>query len=372
MNSLSVIGIGKLGICVALSFASNGYDVIGVDKNVKLIESITDNTYSSLEPNVEELLTVCKTKNSLHVTTLIQEALHNDIIFIVVPTPSLPNNEYDHSAIDNVINDILSHGIQNIQKHIIICCTTMPGYCNKINDRLKDYNYTVSYNPEFIAQGNIIYGIHNPDIILIGESSKEIGDHIEDIYSKICNNTPHICRMSITEAEIAKISINCFITTKIAFANMIGDSLIHLGYQPEKVLDAIGKDSRIGNKSLHWGYGFGGPCFPRDNRALGKFLSNNHMNGLICVATDKSNALHLDYQVKHFIENNTTESDIILDCITYKPESVLIEESQKLKFAEKLVEYGYNVTIKERKCVIEELKKTYGNLFNYREKDSVM
>ena len=365
INNLTVIGIGKLGICLALNLASNDYNITAIDTNNDLIESINNDTYHSYEPGVNELLKICKDKNTFHVTQSLQNGLLNDIIFIIVPTPSLENDEYDHTIINNIIDEIILLGKQETQKHIIICSTTMPGYCNILYDKIKDYNYTVSYNPEFIAQGDILNGMNYPDIVLIGEVMKISGDLLIKIYSKICKNNPNICRMSLLEAEITKISINCFITTKIAFANMIGDSLIKNGYSPDTVLESIGKDSRIGNKYLKWGYGFGGPCFPRDNRALSKFLYNNNLYSDICIATDKSNISHLDAQLEYFINHNSKEDTIIFNTITYKPNSLLLDESQKLKFAEKLIEIGYNITIIERDIVINELKLKYGDKFKY-------
>ena len=225
---------------------------------------------------------------------------------------------------------------------------------------LKDYNYNLCYNPEFIAQGNIISDMLNPDIMLIGECSENsiCGNKIIDIYLNMVENKPEIHRMSLTEAEIVKISINCFITTKIAFANMIGDSLIMKGYNPDKALKAIGNDKRIGERNLKWGYGYGGPCFPRDNRALGKFLLNNNLYSNICIATDESNKLHLDEQVKQFEKIHIDKNEIIeINEIAYKKDTEILEESQQLKFALKLIEKGYKVKIVENDTIISKIKE---------------
>ena len=170
--------------------------------------------------------------------------------------------------------------------------------------------------------------------------------------------------MSRTEAEITKISINCFVTTKISFANMIGDICNKLEISHFNVLNAIGCDSRINNKYLKWGYGFGGPCFPRDNRALGIFAEEINIDPLIPKASDQYNNIHLNYQIEDFIRKNEKQT-IEIDGVSYKKDSIIIEESQQLKFAVELAKKGLKIVIKDKIEVITQVKKIYGDLFEY-------
>jgi UDPglucose 6-dehydrogenase len=170
--------------------------------------------------------------------------------------------------------------------------------------------------------------------------------------------------MTPIEAEIAKISINCFITSKITYANMIGDLLISKNINPSNVLNAIGSDTRIGNKYLSYGFGFGGPCLPRDNKALYIYSKNNNFNFRICETTDILNYEHLLFQFNSIIKYKT---DYEFTYITYKDSSDILEESQKLKLAIMLVDAGINVTIKERSYIINILKDLYRNKFTYFE-----
>ncbi len=243
----------------------------------------------------------------------------------------------------------------------------MPGYCETITPRLKNLNYTVSYNPEFIAQGTILKNQAEPDMVLIGEGSEAAGDMLQAVYEAHTTNSPRICRMTPTEAELTKLSLNCFLTTKIAYANMIGDIALRSGGDPATILNAIGSDSRIGNKYLGYGYGYGGPCFPRDNRALALHAADCGVEALISKASDKSNTLHLEYQVEQYMKENAPNVPVQFDYVTYKRDSTLLVESQQLEFAKKLAEKGYNIIIKERRTVIDELKSLYGDLFTYVE-----
>ena len=177
--------------------------------------------------------------------------------------------------------------------------------------------------------------------------------------------------MSRTEAEICKISLNCFLTTKISFANMIGDIILRAGGSPEAVLSAIGADSRVGTRYLGYGYGYGGPCFPRDNRALALYAKDLGIDALISIASDESNHKHLEYQIEQFKTRTdnlgTVENPVVIDSVSYKPESTMIVESQQLAYAVGLASAGYSVVVDERPSVVEEVKKVYGDLFIYRE-----
>jgi nucleotide sugar dehydrogenase len=365
IKDASVIGIGKLGLCFALTLEKAGYDVVGLDINKDYVDSINNKSLKSEEQHVEDYLT---RSVNFRATIDINEAInHSNLLFVVVATPSLPNGRYDHSQVDYLVDKIISLGKKE-NKHFVVCCTTMPTYCDTIQERLKEYGYTVSYNPEFIAQGTIIRDQARPDMVLIGEGSIEAGNLIQDTYINMTDNEPRICRMSRTEAEICKISLNCFLTTKIAFANMIGDIAIKSGCNPDAILEAIGSDTRVGNKYIKYGYGYGGPCFPRDNRALSIYSGDLGLKALISVASDESNIDHLKNQVDFFIENNSKDTVIEFDYVSYKPESTMLVESQQLKYAVSLAENGYKVVINERESVIKELQITYGDLLIYKER----
>jgi len=362
-NNISVIGIGKLGLCFSLSLESAGYNVIGVDLNEEYINNINNKTFFSHEHQVNERLK--NSKNFIATNKMDLALQHSDIIFAIVATPSLSNGRYDHKQVDVLVDTLMEKGYQKNIKHLVINCTTMPQYCDSVYERLKDLNWTVSYNPEFIAQGTVIHNQEYPDMVLIGQSNEYIGNILQNIYQKMTKNNPKIHRMSRTEAELCKISLNCFLTTKIAYTNMIGDIATKTNCNAQTILNAIGDDTRVGNKLTTYGYGFGGPCFPRDNRALAIFADDIGIDAKISKATDEMNKLHLQYQVENFLK--LKESNFITNSITYKPQSTLIEESQQLEFAVKLAKNGIHVLIKERKNVIDEVKSIYGDLFRYEE-----
>ena len=246
---ITVIGIGKLGLGLALLMEKGGHHVCGVDINAEYVKCLNNKTYKTKEPDYEQLI---QNSTQFEATIDLKYGLEfSDIIFIIVQTPNSGGKRfYDHSIVSNLLMKINSYKVKN--KHIIIGCTVMPGYINEIGEfLLEDCEHcTLNYNPEFIAQGNIIQGFLNPDIILIGTKSNELGTLLKEINDTYHHSKPIYCIMKPIEAEIVKISINGYITTKLSFANMISDVCDRVGADKYCVLRAIGGDSRIGNKYL--------------------------------------------------------------------------------------------------------------------------
>ena len=142
-------------------------------------------------------------------------------------------------------------------KHIVIGCTVIPGYIEGTGKYLiQDCpDTTLSYHPEFIAQGDIMNGTLRPDMALIGEGSKAAGDVLEEMNIRMTESKPAICRMSPASAEITKLSINCFVTMKVSYANMIGDIADRSpGANKHDILNAVGSDSRVGKKCVCFRY----------------------------------------------------------------------------------------------------------------------
>ena len=361
MKKASVIGIGRLGLCFCLTLENGGYNVVGLDVIEDYVNSINDKSFYSHEPGVNELLS--KSTNFL-ATTDIQKCIdHSNIIFVTVASYSEPDGKYDVGQVNSVVNQLIELGHQEVKKHLIICTNVNPGFSNGVFIRLKDYNWDVSFNPETIAQGTILKNQAEPDCVYIGSDTPELAEEIKNVYNDICTNDPSIHIMDRLSAELTKVSLNCFLTCKISFANMVGDLAREIGADPDKVLQAIGSDSRINNKFFRYGFGWGGPCFPRDTRAFSRLAKNKNMPYDMCDASNQINEKHLEYQVNKFLELGIKE--YFTDSVTYKKGTVILEESQQLEFAKKLAMRGVRVTVKESDAVVKKLKEMYGDLFIY-------
>jgi nucleotide sugar dehydrogenase len=359
---IGIIGTGRLGLCVALTLRNAGFEVVAMDKNSALISELNLGSFRSNEPGVEENLV---DRSLIRFTDCLEEVLHEDIyvLMVFVATPSNSDGSFSHESIDNIVNDIENKGKRKTTTTLVIGSTVMPGYTTTVAQRLSILNYDVVYNPEFIAQGSILNDLIKPDQVLIGEVEKRSGDRLVDIYKRFLVSNPTFCRMDPISAEITKLATNCFLTTKISFANAIGDLTIKMGGDQDAVLSAIGSDSRIGPKYLNYGFGFGGPCFPRDNQALISAASSFDIPLLIAEATVNVNASHLMFQLNQLLDQQL--DTYVFDYITYKPGTDILEESQQLKLAILLREKGKNVVVKNGELVRSELEKRYPGYFEF-------
>ena len=361
MDTASVIGIGRLGLCFSLTLEGGEYSVVGCDINQDYVDSINAKTFVSHEIGVNEKLGASK---NFKATTDLEECIaHSRLHFVTVASYSEPDGRYDVSQVDDVVDELVMLGVQEQEKHLVICTNVNPGYSDTVHERLKNLNWQVSFNPETIAQGSILKDQEAPDCVYVGSDTAELAAEIINTYHRMCSNSPSIHAMDRLSAELTKVSLNCYLTCKISFANMVGDLAAKIGADADKVLAAVGSDSRINNKFFRYGFGWGGPCFPRDTRAFIRLAQNNRMPHDMCSASNTANDAHLRSQVEDFVASGATEYHT--DSVTYKKGTVILEESQQLEFAVQLAKNGVAVTIKESPEVVAQLEELYGDLFIY-------
>ena len=342
---IGLIGAGRLGICLALLIEQEGYHVIASDVREDYINDLQNKKINSTEPQVQELL---EHSINLEFTTDNRKVIReSDVIFTLVQTPSLEDGSYDVSAVWEVVEDIKKEmsGIANYPKSFVVGCTTNPGDCDKFKDALPE-SVDIYYNPEFIAQGSIIDDLRHADMVLLGGEGQHSGA-LEMIYYQIQNGfkAANVNTMSAKAAELTKIAVNCYLTTKITYANQVGQVMIRDGMEKEvkTVLKAIGGDSRIGTKYLNYGFGFGGPCFPRDNRAFAAYASKAGVETPLGATTDKFNDEHTKFLKEYYVNKNKDNHAYVFHYLTYKDGVDILTESRPYDLALSLVEDGYDV-----------------------------
>lgn len=363
-NKIAVIGIGRLGLCFALNLEKIGYKVYGVDINEEYVKQINLKQLKSNEPLVVDYLNESK-KFIATTDSSVIERENIQFIYLILPTPSNADGTFSHIYIDNFFEELKQICSSKSQRHVIIGSTVMPGYCDSKSKELEKSNISITYNPEFIAQGSIIHDQQRPDQILIGEGHEDATKFLKDVYSKMCLSNPEIHVMSRLSAEITKLATNCYLTMKISFANSIGDLAKLAGANEQSILKAIGSDSRIGHKYLNYGFGFGGPCFPRDNQALIAFSKSKNITIPLSEATVEVNKTHLQFQLNELLNEN--KEVYYFDSITYKEETDIIEASQQLELAKLLIENGKKVVIKSSKLIQQEIESLFPTYFNFED-----
>ena len=331
---LSVIGLGKLGFTMATVFAERGFSVIGYDKNQKLIKNLSKGIIDFKEKNLDELFK--KNKKKIILKNKINNEIQNtDIIFIIVPTPSKRDHSYESKYIKQALKSISPY-IKN--KKIVLTSTVSVGTCSnelipflEKNSKLKEgINFKFYYSPEFIALGNIIENYLKPEIVLIGKNRKN-DRVIEKFYSKICKNKPYFSSCSIESAEITKIAINSFQTYRITFMNLL--SLLSINSKGSKITEVRTSIMKFfENKNLNYpGVSYGGPCLPRDNRALTfEFYKKNIQTDLFS-SIDKSNNLVLSDLIKQINSKKNKFKKIVFIGLSFKENTNDISESPTVK-----------------------------------------
>jgi UDPglucose 6-dehydrogenase len=336
---IGLIGAGRLGICLALLIERAGFDVIASDVREDYVERLQNKVIFTNEPHVQDYLSQSE---NIEFTTDNQKLIdESDIIFAVVQTPSLEDGSYDVSAVWKVVQDLQNSKTKG--KSFVVNCTTNPGDCDEFQKML---DMDVYYNPEFIAQGSIIKDLQNADMVLLGGKGKHL-EALKELYFLIQFGfkDANVHTMSAKAAELTKIAVNCFLTTKISYANMIGEvlALSKLDTEIDTVLNAIGSDSRIGNKYLNFGFGFGGPCFPRDNRAFAAHAKSVGVQHNIGFTVDEFNEEHAEFIKEYFMHKNKKHLPFAFKYLTYKPGIDILTESQQYRLCVDLLNEGYHV-----------------------------
>lgn len=352
--NISVVGLGKLGACTAACFAYKGHKVIGIDINEKVVDLINEKKSPHFEPGLDEMLKGCNdrlitsTDYSLGITD-------SDITFLILPTPSKEDGEFSDEYIKNALLKLSEYLINKDAYHTFVIVSTVSPktiesslipLIEKVSDKKLNKDFGVVYNPEFIALGSVIKNFLNPDMVLIGENSKKDGDIVQDIYRNVCENEPYFARMSIVSAEITKISLNSFVTMKISFANTLGNICEKIpGADVNDVTKALGADKRISPYYLKAGPPYGGPCFPRDNRAFAALASRYGIDAKLAKATDEINDYQVDLIVKKILDNLPRDRKISIIGIAYKEGTTVTEESLSIKILKALFKKGISFSV---------------------------
>lgn len=353
---IGVIGVGRLGICFALLLERAGHEVVGSDIRANYVSSLNRRQIVTNEPMVADMLTV---SNNFRVTTDAREVLQQcNIVYVMVATPSLADGSYDISAVERVVADIEECDFDLHGKVLVVGCTTNPGDCARIQQRLCGKGIHVLYNPEFIAQGSIIKDLQNADMVLIGGEDQSVMDEYAKIYDGIQVIRPNVHTMSLTAAELVKIGTNCFLTTKISYANMVGEVLIRSGLEADvdRALLAIGNDSRVGTKYLRYGFGYGGPCLPRDNRAFAHYAKRVGLDFPLGSIVDQFNYSHTQFLTQYFVKENKDNKPFYINSIAYKKGTDIFDESQQYQLCLNLLEDGQTVIVENDPTIPQSLR----------------
>lgn len=371
--NISVIGLGKLGLCTAACFAAAGHRVMGYDMHDQLRSELRKGICPLEETGLHALLE--RAGSNLQIVDSCQVAVANsEITLIIVPTPSMPDGRFSNQYVVRVLEDLAPALQTKNGFHVVdVVSTVMPGSSEREFMPLLEsktgkrcgLDFGLVYNPEFIALGSVVRDFLNPDMVLIGASDERSGKMVQELYATTCVSAPSFQVMSLVNAEIAKISLNCFVTMKISYANALA-GLCELvpGADVDAVTKAVGADSRVGGKYLKGGIGFGGPCFPRDNIAFQAFAEEFGAEALLGKAVVSVNNSIPQRLLGKITAHCAQPAQVVLLGMSYKADTHIVDESQAVMLAQLLIDVGYSVTVHDPRA-LEAVRQVLGDVVSY-------
>lgn len=372
-RSVSIVGLGKIGTCMAACMANKGMRVIGVDVDPGAVSRLNQGSVSRVEPGLEPLIR--NNRSRIRATSDCGQAVRDsEMTFVIVPTPSRQDGAFSLDHVLRAMREIGSALRKENRYHLVtLTSTVLPGATGgEIVAALEDASgkrcgrdIGVCYNPEFIALGSVIHDLMNPDFVLIGEHDAAAGERLERWYDDFCDHRPPVKRMSLASAELTKLALNTFVTTKITFANMLTEICERLPTADiDDVTSALGLDSRIGHRYLKGALGYGGPCFPRDNRALMHLASTVGCAADVANATDRFNTDSTTRRAAMIHASLPPGRVIGVVGTAYKPDTVVVEQSQGLLLARHLAESGRPVVVYDPDA-LDATRQALGDLVRY-------
>lgn len=340
---ITIIGSGYVGLVSAICLAKIGHDVISVDNDKEKIDNLNQGIIPIFEPSLTELLLEVKSLQKIIFTTNLKQAIAEcDAIFIAVGTPQGQDGSADLTSIFEVVKQI---AINSQKPQIVITKSTVPAGTGAKIEKLfaeiaPNTEFSVVSNPEFLREGFAINDFMYPERIVIGSESLEAKKVLQEIYQYFGDDK--LIFTDIITAELSKYACNSFLATKIAFVNQIADLCEVFNGDIKKLTQIMGLDSRIGDKFLSPGPGFGGSCFPKDIKAISNFAKQADVDLSIIntvITANQGRIKKITKKILEIIQQNSIKNCKIAfmglafkantDDIRYSPAIAIIEELLK-------------------------------------------
>ena len=366
---ICIIGTGYVGLVAGACLADMGNNVICVDNNEAKISQLKNGIIPIYEPSLEELVKANVLENRLEFSTDLKSAVEKSLVcFIAVGTPQGEDGSADLQYVFNVAKSIATS--MNDYKVIVDKSTVPVGTAEKVSEIIKantKYDFDVVSNPEFLKQGNAVNDFLSPDRVVIGSNSDKATQIMQEIYAPFFRTGNRVIVMDVKSAEMTKYASNAFLAVKISYANEIANLCEKVGANAEMVRVGMTTDSRIGNKFLFAGLGYGGSCFPKDVKALIKTGLENDCEMSIIKSADETNKkqrlLFLDKITNKFGKNLTGKTFAVWG-LAFKPKTNDMREAPAITIINELLNRGAKVQAYDPKAS-EEAKFYFQNKITY-------
>ncbi len=366
---ITVIGTGYVGLVVGTALADMGNEVICIDNNLEKIKQLESGIIPIYEPGLEELVKLNVTENRLKFSSDLDNAVKtSEVCFIAVGTPQDEDGSADLKYVLGVAEQIGK--AMNGYKVIVDKSTVPVGTAEKVSEIIKkytSYDFDVVSNPEFLKQGNAVDDFLSPDRVVIGSNSEKATKIMQEIYSPFFRTGNRIIVMDVKSAEMTKYAANTFLATKISFMNEIANLCEKVGADAEMVRVGISTDSRIGNKFLFPGLGYGGSCFPKDVKALIKTGADFGIDMSIVKSADNVNKNQRNLFVEKIINkfgNNLKDKTFGVWGLAFKPKTDDMREAPSITIINSLLDSGVKIKAYDPKAM-NTTRKIFGDNIEY-------
>ncbi len=379
--NIAVVGTGYVGLVTGTCLAESGANVTCVDIDEAKVEKMKSGIVPIYEPHLDVLFERNIKQNRLRFTTNLKDAIKDStVIFLALPTPPGEDGSADLSYILGVAKDL---GGMITDYKVIVDKSTVPvgtaikvaeALNNALNERFSttDPNrpeFDVVSNPEFLREGFAVDDFMKPDRVVIGSSSKRANELMDQIYGPFVRQGNPVIYMDEKSAELTKYAANSFLATKISFMNEIANLCEQVGANVDDVRRGIGTDTRIGNRFLFPGIGYGGSCFPKDVQALAKSSSEVNYDFKILNAVMDVNRIQktvLVPRIKSFYNNNLKGKKFAVWGLAFKPDTDDIREAPSLYNIQELIAEGAEIIAYDPEAM-DNVKGILGDSISYAE-----
>jgi len=371
---IAIVGTGYVGLVTGTCFAETGIDTVCVDIDINKIENLKKGIIPIYEPGLEPLVKKNYEKKRLQFSTDLKDAIQDcEAVFIAVGTPPDEDGSADLKYVLGVAKEI---GRYMNNYLVVVTKSTVPiGTAQKVKAAVKseldlrntDLDFDVASNPEFLKEGAAVDDFLKPDRIVIGIESEKAEEILKRLYKPFLMNGHPIIFMNIPSAEMTKYAANSMLATRISFMNDIANLCDIVGADINLVRKGIGSDTRIGQKFLYAGIGYGGSCFPKDVKALIKTADDNNYSLEVLKAVEEVNerqkSVLYDKIIKHF-GNDIKGKKFAMWGLAFKPNTDDMREAPSLVLIEKLLANGASVVAYDP-VAAHETQRIIGDTISY-------
>jgi UDPglucose 6-dehydrogenase len=347
---ITIIGTGYVGLVSGVCFAALGHDVTCIDTNREKIENLKKGISPIYEPGLDVLMQENIVANRLHFSDQLTDHIKgSDALFIAVGTPTANDGvSADLTSVFAVAESIANH----LQEHIVIVTkSTVPVLTNaKIEQLIKaknpKANFSICSNPEFLREGSAIQDFMQPDRIVVGVRTTQAHQTMKKLYEPLTNKSIPLIVTTPESAELIKYAANAFLATKVAFINEVANIAEVTGGDIATIAQGIGLDTRIGQKFLQAGPGYGGSCFPKDTKAFAQIARENNTPSQIIEAVIESNQKRKHEMGKRIfkaLDGSLANKKIIILGVTFKANTDDMRDSVALDIIPYLLHKGAQI-----------------------------